>query len=343
MSVALIDQDCLNNKKDFFFDLDIMKLASYYKSKKEITKLLLKPSEYFQYTQTYFIKNRFDYKLFGQIFKDPRITYRGYAFSASQYEPLPDDIEHAPADFSVYDTYIKFNDKLAQRREAKILTSAMAESCHARLSINGTNCNVEDKYIIYKDTESLNIYDYNMFDLSDWKERLPDFKQYLLRFKFPPMTNSLDDLISMIQDYRIISENHFIVSGHLDDVQINEIITLGKTYKDRIRVSLLEDLNPYDNTAYVEEIIYSMNTILALKNAHVRVHAYINPRNIDERTAFLNNIAYWSNRNHSDCSFHEFVHCIRGQAIDRIDKLMASNEELNYLYNVIPSKWRKSR
>ena len=56
MSIGLIDQDCLNNKKDFFYDLDIMKLASYYKSKKEITKLLLIPSEYTQYTKTFFIK-----------------------------------------------------------------------------------------------------------------------------------------------------------------------------------------------------------------------------------------------------------------------------------------------
>ena len=86
---------CLKNKKDFFYDLDIMKLASYYKSKREITKLLLDPMEYTQYTQTFFVKNRFDYKLFSELFKDKRITYRGYAFYGHFLAPLPDDIEKA--------------------------------------------------------------------------------------------------------------------------------------------------------------------------------------------------------------------------------------------------------
>ena len=100
MSVGLIDQDCLTNKKDFFYDLDIMKIASYYKSKREITKLLLDPREYTQYTQTFFIKNRFDYKLFSELFKDKRITYRGYAFYGQFLAPLPDDIEkRLSADF----------------------------------------------------------------------------------------------------------------------------------------------------------------------------------------------------------------------------------------------------
>ena len=116
MSIGLIDQDCLKNKKDFFYDLDIMKLASYYKSKREITKLLLDPMEYTQYTQTFFVKNRFDYKLFSELFKDKRITYRGYAFYGQFLAPLPDDIEKAIPDPSIYDTYLKFNNNIADRR-----------------------------------------------------------------------------------------------------------------------------------------------------------------------------------------------------------------------------------
>ena len=132
MSVGLIDQDCLTNKKDFFYDLDIMKIASYYKSKREITKLLLDPREYTQYTQTFFIKNRFDYKLFSELFKDKRITYRGYAFYGQYLAPLPDDIEKAIPDTSIYDTYLKFNDNIADRRIP--LLQAIENSCHARLS-----------------------------------------------------------------------------------------------------------------------------------------------------------------------------------------------------------------
>lgn len=342
MSIGLIDQDCLNNKKDFFYDLDIMKLASYYKSKKEITKLLLIPSEYTQYTKTFFIKNRFDYKLFDQLFKDPRIVYRGYAFSADCYEPLENDIEKAPADVSIYDTYLKFNENLALRREDKVKTNAIREACHSRLSINGTSCNVEDKYIIYKESNTLCLYDYNMFALIDWRERMKDFNKYLLRFKFSPITNNIEDLKEILCNYKVYNENHFILGGNLSSDIIQEVIALGKIYKDRIRVELLYDLNFYNKEIFYSQIIYALNTILALKNAKVRTHAYIDTKNINEKTAFLNTIAYWSNRNHSDASFNDFLINIRkqGTATKGFNKMAEENDIIKYLLNVIPSEWR---
>ena len=243
MSTALIDQDCLSNRKDFFFDLDIMKLASYYRSKKEITKLLLLPSEYYQYTRTYFIKNRFDYKLFNTIFKDPRITYRGYAFSASQYEPMEQDIEDSPADISIYDTYLKFNKDLADRRISKIMSTQIASAIHTRFSTDGKTCNVSDKILHYMDSSMLCLYDYNLFALEGWKERLEEFKDCSIRIKFSPMSTNIDDLKYALENFNIYNENHFILLGHLDRESINDIILLGANHKDKIRVELLKDLN----------------------------------------------------------------------------------------------------
>lgn len=340
MSIALIDQDCLDNKKDFFYDLDIMKLASYYKSKKEITKLLLNPSEYTQYTKTYFIKNRFDYKMMGELFKDKRIIYRGYAFSALDYEPLPDDIERAQADISIYDTYLKFNNNLADRRVIRLVSPMMENSCHARLSTDNKTCNVPVNRILYKDSTGLCLYDYNIFALEDWYYATKDYKDKSLRFRFSPITTNLEDIKKILNEYDLRSENHMILSGVLNDDIIKEIISLG--VKDRIRVQLLQNLNPYDKEDIMNKIIYAMNTILQLKQAHLRIHAYIDPHDIDERTAYLNNLAYWMNRNHSDTSFWHFVHNIRKQAIIKWDKLAEENEIFKSLYNMVPSAWEKN-
>ena len=339
MSIGLIDQDCLSNKKDFFYDLDIMKLASYYKRKREITKLLLDPREYTQYTRTYFIKNRFDYKMMGELFKDPRITYRGYAFSALDYEPLPDDIERAQADISIYDTYLKFNDNLADRRVIQILSPMMENSCHARLSTDNKTCNVPTERVLYKDSTGLCLYDYNIFALEDWYYATQDYREKSLRFRFSPITSDLEDIKKVLNEYNLRSENHLILSGTLNDDMIQEIISLG--VKDRIRVQLLQDLNPYDDEDMMNKIIYAMNTILVLKQAHLRIHAYIDPHDIDQRTAYLNNLAYWMNRNHSDTSFSHFVHNIRKQGITKFDKLAESNEIFKCLYNMNPSEWKK--
>lgn len=339
MSVGLIDQDCLNNKKDFFYDLDIMKLASYYKSKREITKLLLDPREYTQYTKTYFIKNRFDYKMMDELFKDPRLIYRGYAFSAQEYEPLPDDIERAQADISIYDTYLKFNDNLADRRIVKLISPMMENSCHARLSTDNQTCNVPAERILYKESTGLCLYDYNIFALKNWYEATEDYRDKSLRLRFSPITTDIEDIRKILNDYNLRTENHVILSGVLSDDKIKEVIGLG--VKDRIRVQLLQDLNPYDDKQMMDNIIYSMNTVLALKQARGRLHAYIDPHDIDQRTAYLNNLAYWCNRNHSDVSFSHFIHNIRKQGIAKFDKMAEENEIFKYLYNVIPSKWEK--
>ena len=340
MSIGLIDQDCLKNKKDFFYDLDIMKLASYYKSKREITKLLLDPMEYTQYTQTFFIKNRFDYKLFSELFKDKRLTYRGYAFYGQFLAPLPDDIERAIPDPSIYDTYLKFNDDIAGRRIPKLLS--IENSCHARLSKDGTICNTPIENILYRDTDSVCLYDFNIFDLQDLRASIEQIKDKSLKLRFSPISSDLEDIKYILNKYKLNAENHLIYGETVNQEQLEEIIVLGQAHKDRIKIQILRDFNPYDSDKKFYQINYAMNTILALKNAKTRIHTYIDPHDIDEKTAFLNNISYWSNRNHSDISLYRFMHEIRKTSVGQFDKLAQENDIFKYLYITKPSEWEKT-
>lgn len=340
MSIGLIDQDCLKNKKDFFYDLDIMKLASYYKSKREITKLLLDPMEYTQYTQTFFVKNRFDYKLFSELFKDKRITYRGYAFYGQFLAPLPDDIEKAIPDPSIYDTYLKFNNNIADRRVPTL--QAIENSCHARLSKDGTICNTPIENILYRDTDSICLYDFNIFDLQDLRASMEQIKDKSLKLRFSPISSDLEDIKYILNNYKLNAENHLIYGETVNQDQLEEIIALGRAHKDRIKVQVLRDFNPYDTDKKFYQINYAMNTILALKNAKTRIHTYIDPHDIDEKTAFLNNISYWSNRNHSDISLYRFVHEIRKTSVGQFDKLAQENDVFKYLYITKPSEWERT-
>lgn len=340
MSIGLIDQDCLKNKKDFFYDLDIMKLASYYKSKREITKLLLDPMEYTQYTQTFFVKNRFDYKLFSELFKDKRITYRGYAFYGQFLAPLPDDIEKAIPDPSIYDTYLKFNNNIADRRVPTL--QAIENSCHARLSKDGTICNTPIENILYRDTDSICLYDFNIFDLQDLRASMEQIKDKSLKLRFSPISSDLEDIKYILNNYKLNAENHLIYGETVNQDQLEEIIALGRAHKDRIKVQVLRDFNPYDTDKKFYQINYAMNTILALKNAKTRIHTYIDPHDIDEKTAFLNNISYWSNRNHSDISLYRFMHEIRKTSVGQFDKLAQENDVFKYLYITNPSQWERT-
>ncbi len=340
ISTGLIDHDALSNKKDFFYDLDIMKLASYYRTKREITKLLLIPSEYSQYTRTYFIKNRFDYKTYDKIFKDSRILYRGYAFAPEGYNPLPDDIELSKPDITIYDTYLKFNDSLPNRREPHL--HALQEDCHARLSTNGEDCNVDLNHIYYKESDNICLHDFNVLSLKGWKETLDNFKDKMIKIRFPPITDKAENVKYILENYKIQSENHLILSSECGLNEINDIIALGKIYKDKIKVSILENLNITNIPIMHNQVIEAMNIILSLKRAHVRVHGYIDTHNIDERSCFLNNIIYWSNRNHGDTSFSDWLHNIRHRCEVQFDALAASNETFKYLYTVLPSQFKET-
>ena len=341
MSIALIDQDALLNKKDFYFDLDIMKLASYYKSKREITKLLLNATEYTQYSQTYFIKNRFDYKIMSNIFQDPRIIYRGYAFSANEYDPLPDDIERAEPDLSIYDTYLKFNDNIAERRRVKFDLPLFENSCHSRLSTLSHTCNLPTSRVLYKESDGVCLYDYNIFGYDNWKDATEDLKNKSLRMRFSPITSNIEDIIYMLDRYSLRTENHLILSTEITQDILEQVLEYGKNYKDRIKIHILKDLNFYNKEIYKTQIKKALNTILELKYNKTRIHAYIDPRDIDERTAFLNNIAYWSNRNHSDISLKHFITEIRKQSgvNQKMEILSSEDSEINFLYKTKPSEW----
>ena len=339
MSVGLIDQDCLKNKKDFFYDLDIMKLASYYKSKKEITKLLLNAQEYTQYTQTFFIKNRFDYKIPPDLFKDKRLIYRGYAFYGEFLAPLPEEIEKAIPDTSIYDTYLKFNENIAERRLPRL--KSIQNSCHARLSKDGITANTSIEDILYKDVPSLCLYDFNIFDLKDWRDSMEQVKDKSLKLRFAPIANNLEDIKYVLNNYKINQENHLMLGKIVERDELEEIVALGKTNKDRIKVQLLKDFDPYNKDIMLAQIIYSMKVVLTLKKAKTRLHSYIDQHDIDERTCFLNNISYWSNRNHSDISFYTFMHTIRKTAVDKFDNLAKENDVFKYLYNLKPSEWEE--
>lgn len=338
MSIGLIDQDCLNNKKDFYYDLDIMKIGAYYKSKKEITKLLLIPSEYTQYTKTFFVKNRYDYKSFDKLFKDDRIAYRGYAFYGEYLEPLPEEIEKTIPDPSIYSTYLKFNENIADRRWPYLKT--LSNYCLTRLSKDGENCNTPADKVLYKDSFGVCLYDFNIFDLKDWREGMKIIDERTVKLRFPPITDSMDDIKYLFENFNVGTENHVIYGKTIENQdELDDVIETGRIFKDNIRIQLLKDLSKRDKAKAQEQINYAVNLVLGLKHAKTRIHSWIDQHDITEKTVFLNNISYWCNRNHSNVSLSDFMHRIRKSGVDRFDRLAMEDETFKHLYNMLPSEW----
>lgn len=344
MSVGIIDQDALVNRKDFFYDLDVMKIASYYKNtKREITKLLLVPSEYTQYRNVFYIKNKYNYKNFAPAFSDPRIQYRGYAFYTGEYDPLSPEIEAAIPDPTIYDTYLKYNDQITGAGSFLPGNEAFINGLHARLSTDGLTCNVADNIIRYNTSaQYLTFYDYNVFALENWRERLLDFKDLThIKLKFMPNTNDLQDILYLKKNVNLKRNEHMIYSGELNKEILNEILVFGKQHGDAIRVELFQNINVYLPN-YIDNLIVAIDRILLMKHNKARVHVYVDPKKITSENVFMNDYQRWSNMNHGDISLMDYLVNVRNRqpCIRKTRALSEDNEVFNYLVNVKPSQWR---
>lgn len=163
MSIGLYDYDFMNYTP-VCFNLDLMKIASYYKNKKEVVVLAptLEPERY-----SHFIirKDYNDGNFDRQIFKD-NVEYGGHAFSKNNYVSIPEEIQLMKPDKYLYNKYM---DKYSSKKSLKDLFNTMVNSEHIRLSLDGKNIwnNYYKTYTITNKTRCIIFHDFNLNEIKD--------------------------------------------------------------------------------------------------------------------------------------------------------------------------------
>ena len=130
MSVGLWDADFMTFRQPIF-NLELMKLAAYYKQQREIVSMAprLEPERY----SKFFIRKDWDDGKYPVQFFDPNVVYGGRAFS-SKYMPLKDEIEETIPDVHLYDRYANIFTGLN-----KGAFKAMQNATHVRASYDEIN------------------------------------------------------------------------------------------------------------------------------------------------------------------------------------------------------------
>lgn len=131
-----------------FYNLELMKLSSYYKHKREIVGLSLdySPTKY-----GHFIIRQDFYNPFAHSYVGKNVEYGGRAFDGGIYKPLPLEIEMMRPDISLYS---KLNPQKVRGFSVNAL-STMRRAEHIRLSLDGKT--------IWKDFEKQFRHDTNCF------------------------------------------------------------------------------------------------------------------------------------------------------------------------------------
>lgn len=177
--------------------LELMKLSSYYKRKKEIVKMI-SSLDTDKYTKILLRKDYDDGNFPKEIYTSENLEYGGYAFSNNVYIPLKEEIELCYPDKYIYNFYEKiFSTNIGYNIAFKTMMNAE----HLRLSLDGKNIwNDYKKPInIRSSTHSIFLHDYDLNKIKDSIYAIQDLINNVsfrcIGMKFPVQVDNGKDLL----------------------------------------------------------------------------------------------------------------------------------------------------
>ena len=202
MSYGLYDGDLPFYDRFPFLNLELMKLSTYYKKKKQIVSL----------TQEY-IPQRFGNYIVRQDYLNPNVSYPyhknvefgGKAFQGSVYKPLPLEVEMCQPDIGLYNN-IKFSYKFTPS-DAKSF-QVMKNAIHLRLSLDGRTIWPDFRRQLLRDRgrSGLIFHDDNLEQIPDVIPLITDLTNELLSIqarrignKYPIQVNTEERYLAWLQ------------------------------------------------------------------------------------------------------------------------------------------------
>ena len=221
MSIGLYDIDFFKYHQ-VMFNLEIMKMATYFKGKREITVLSPTYSPE-KYTHFYLRKDFYDGTFPSRLNSYDNLHYGGLAFTSGNYVPMLEEIERVIPDTFVYDKYKHLF--LEGAKMHKNAYTSLSSNLHLRLSLDGKNVwNNFEKQIPHRKTKIIFFHDPDLGSVEGAGEVIKDLlkiysyskdKSASLGLKFPLRVNSLKDFQKW---------NEFQFNETFFNIEINKVL-----------------------------------------------------------------------------------------------------------------------
>ena len=221
MNIGLYDIDFFKYHQ-VMFNLEIMKMATYFKGKREITVLSPTYSPE-KYTHFYLRKDFYDGTFPSKLNSYDNLHYGGLAFTNGNYVPMLEEIERVIPDTFVYDKYKHlFLEGAKMHKNAYV---SLSSNLHLRLSLDGKNIwNNFEKQIPHRKTKIIFFHDPDLGIVEGAGEVIKDLlkiysyskdKSASLGLKFPLRVNSLKDFQKW---------NEFQFNETFFNIEINKVL-----------------------------------------------------------------------------------------------------------------------
>lgn len=232
MSIGLYDGDL---QKYFHcpFNLELMKIAAYYKNKNQIVSLspTFSPE---RYSQFFYRKDYYDGTFPEKLMTSKNVEYGGLAFTQGIYAPMDLAIETTPPDRSIYEkvlkTYFDFKGQEILRKSYAALTNSQ----HLRLSLDGKTVWSEFEKQL-KDIDSTSAFFFHDTDLGKIENSYEVIRDILklrkdtllpqrVGMKFNTTINTDDDLIKWSSLYNLNNFFALEFQGLIGDEALSEVV-----------------------------------------------------------------------------------------------------------------------
>lgn len=225
MIIGLYDAD-MSKYIHTSFNLELMKLSSYYKKKREI--VILSPSlSLNRFNKIIYRKDYNDGDFPKELFTSPNIEYGGRAFG-NIYKPFIEDIEKVYPDKYIYELYRK---EFCTTKAKNMLFTNLLNSEHFRLSLDSVNIwpQFNNQIQLTGHTTIIMSHDYNLNQVKDSDIAIKEIinsstrknKDVRLGTKFPIQTSNIIDLdkwlmvpaageLFLLQHNNILNDEYFV-------------------------------------------------------------------------------------------------------------------------------------
>ena len=211
------------------FNLELMKLASYYKSQKQETHFLEEFTPQ-KYDLIYLRRDFLDEVDLSGFLAEKKVIAGGYYLTGGMYVPFSEEIENSFPDKSIYMRYA--NEVNAWRQG---LFRASMESDHLRLSLDNQTIDPNyKKFLNYGErTEKILLHDYNLNLISGSFEEISRLsrsygdkrKQTIsIGFKYPIQVDTVEDLMKWVSPDFVTNLYSIQVNGIMTDELVQQII-----------------------------------------------------------------------------------------------------------------------
>lgn len=269
MSYGLYDGDLHLYPQVPFFNLELMKYATYYKRKREIVVFTPKfnPSMYSNYIVRQDYPSRRPYST-----TYTNIAYGGRAFDGEFYKPLPLDIELSKPDTAIYN---KLEKKVITTRDSQFTFSTMRRAEHVRLSLDGKTINPNwDKQLRNEPNNfGLILHDYDLAAIDGVYDLIKDNLSEIINhksgarigMKFPMQVNSEKEMLQWLElpplnQYYFLQYNGILTTNYAQELVNNR-------NQSAAQAQLL--INPTKNITYEQfittGIVDTLKSILDLR------------------------------------------------------------------------------